>query len=265
MRQYIASFGFDTRRITRSVIKSGIDSGDQIVLLQPAANFDDDGGFVNERAATSTAELVEFFERIDDDIRIVSAPVICPPFDVAIREVSALVTDPARAAQRGIPQNDAEATAPSLGTKAVETIVCPGGGVRELLFVLSVIAAAHPSHIEEVVMVGDLHTKPASIALPTVNPHIPNRAEKTFEAFIKATQTLSDDRITDGDSAVNTTLSVAELTELTGQSKSTVGRHLDSLEEAGVVKSSREGKERVGRLTLGAELYLRDIKLQNSM
>lgn len=264
MRQYIASFGFDTRRITRSVIKSGIDSGDQIVLLQPAVNFDNDGEFVNERAATSTAELVEFFEQIDEDIRIVSAPVVCPPFDVAIREISALVTDPARVARTGVPQNEAEATAPPLGTKAVETIVCPGGGIRELLFVLSVVATAHPSHIEAVVMVGDLHTKPASISLPTVNPHIPDRAEKTFEAFIEATPALSDDRITDRDSAVSTTLSVAELTELTGQSKSTVGRHLDSLEEAGVVESSREGKERVGRLTLGAELYFREEKLQNS-
>jgi CRISPR-associated protein Csa3 len=258
MRQYIASFGFDTRRITRPVINSGIDAHDQIVLLQPASNFDDEGEFTNERAANATAELVEFFNQIDSDIRIVSAPITYPPFDVSIREVSALVTDTERAARNGIPQNDAEAGAPSLGTKMVETILCPGGGLRELLFPVSVVAAAHPSHLSGVVMLGDLDTKPTTITLPTVNPHIPDRTKKTFQAFVDETPPLAKDRITGQADAVDTTISVAELSERTEQSRSTVGRHLDSLEGEGVITSTRDGKERVARLTLGAELYFRD-------
>jgi CRISPR-associated protein Csa3 len=258
MRQYIASFGFDTRRITRPVINSGIDAHDQIVLLQPATNFDNEGEFINDRAADATAELVDFFSQIDDDIRIVSAPITYPPFEVAIRELSALVTDAERATRTGIPQNDAEADAPSLGTKAVKTILCPGGGLRELLFPVSIVAAAHPSHLSRVVMLGDLDSKPTTITLPTVNPHIPDRAEKTFQVFVDETPPLAQDRITGQEYAVETTISVAELSKRTEQSRSTVGRHLDSLEEEGVITSTREGKERVARLTLGAELYFRD-------
>lgn len=258
MRQYIATFGFDTRRITRAVIREGVDSGDQIVLLQPTVNFEEEGDeYAAERATEGTRELIEFFNQIDESIRIVSVPVTCSPLRMALQEVSALVTEPARPAEAGIPQNAAAKDAPPLGTKAVETILCPGGGPRELLFAVTIAAAAHLSHISEVVMHGDLDNGVANVNLPQVNPHISDRVEDTFQALInEISPTRTQTTETDDDS--QSELTVTELRELTGKSKSTIGRHLDTLESEGVVFSTRRGKERVACLTLSAELYVRD-------
>jgi len=258
MHQYIAPFGFDTRRVTRAVIREGVDSGDQIVLLQPAVNFEsEDGDYPADQAAEATRDLIEFFGQIDDGIRIVSVPISCSPFEVPLQEASALVTDCARAARTGIPQNAAEKSAPPLGTKAVETILCPGGGPRELLFAVGIAAIAHPSHISKVVMHGDLDGSIATLNLPRVNPHISNRVEETFQALVDE-MSLSETRITETTDSDRAELTVTELSETTGKSKSTIGRHLDMLEAEGVVASHRQGKERVARLTLSAELYVRD-------
>lgn len=258
MRQYIAPFGFDTRRVTRTVIGEGVDSGDQIVLLQPTVNFDSEGDdYAAERAAEGTRELVEFFDQINEGIRIASVPVTCSQFDTALREVSALITDPSRAGNVGIPQNVAEEDAPPLGTKAVETILCPGGGPRELLFAATIAATTHPSYISKVVMHGDLHSGVERMNIPRVNPNIPTRVEETFQALVDEMPS-TEMRSADIDDRAQTELTVTELSELTGKSKSTIGRHLDTLESEDVVSSVRRGKERVARLTLSAELYVCD-------
>jgi CRISPR-associated protein Csa3 len=240
------------------VIAEGIDAGDQIALLQPDANFKDDTDYASKRASEETESLVQFFEQIDEKIRIVSVPVTCNPFEVAVREASALVTNSARATNVGIPQNRAEEKAPQLGTKAVETILCVGGGPRELLFAVHTAAAAHTSHVSKTVLLGDLNTKPSEVNIPRINPYISDRVEETFYALIDETPPLTDMQITDMDDAVQTELTVTEISESTGKSKSTIGRHLDTLEEEGVLSSTRRGKERVAQLTLSAELYLRE-------
>jgi CRISPR-associated protein Csa3 len=261
MRQYIAPFGFDTRRVTRPVIGEGIDSGDQIVLLQPASNFDaENNDYGTEKARTETENLVEFFGQVDDRIRITSAPVVCNPFEVAVREISALLTDPKRATRVGIAQNDGEESAPPLGSKRVETIVCFGAGPRELLFAAHTASAAHASHVQKTILHGDLSEKPAEVSHPRVNPHISQRVEPTFQAFVEETPPLAQARITDMESAIDTELSVTDISERTDKSKSTVGRHLDELESEGLIETRRGGKERFGRLTLSAELYLRDVQ-----
>lgn len=260
MRQYLAPLGFDTRRVTRPIITRGIDAGDQIVLLQPAANRDtaDNDTYAAEEAAAAVNDLTGFFEQVGEQIRITTALVTCHPFEAAVREVSALITDPARAARVGIPENDAARDAPSLGTKAVETTLCLGGGARELLFATHTAAAAHLSHIDHIVLLGDLHSQPTEVALPQVNPHVPDRVSNTFQAFVDATPALTEGRITGMEDAVATQLTVTEIADRTGQSKSTVGRHLDVLASEGLIESERDGKQRVARLTLTAELYLRD-------
>lgn len=259
MRQYLAPFGFDTRRVTRPIIAHGIDAGDQVVLLQPATNFDEDGdSYGKSRAKEAVASLVEFFGQIDDEIRVVSVPITSDPFETAIREVSALITDPTRASRVGIAQNEAEGVAPPLGTKAVETILCPGGGPRELLFAAHTAASAHPHHISHTILMGDLTNQPMEIELPRVNPHVPERARETFQALIDVTEPIPRTRIDGIDDGISADLSVTEISQATGQSKSTVGRHLDALESEDVVKTERDGKQRRARLTLTAELLLRD-------
>lgn len=268
MRQYLAPFGFDTRRVTRPIIARGIDAGDQIVLLQPAANrdetIDNNDSYAAQEAAAAVSDLTDFFKQIDEQIRITTALITCHPFEISVREVSALITDPARAARVGTPENDAARNAPPLGTKAVEMTLCLGGGARELLLATHTAAAAHRTHIDHIVLLGDLSNQPTEVALPQVNPHIPDRVTDTFQAFVDATPALTKTRITEMDDAVATQLTVTEITDRTGQSKSTVGRHLDVLESEGVVDSERDGKQRIARLTLTAELLLRDMQRRNS-
>ncbi|MFC7009830.1 ArsR/SmtB family transcription factor [Halalkalicoccus salilacus] len=79
-----------------------------------------------------------------------------------------------------------------------------------------------------------------------------------FQTFVDATPPLTETRITGTDDAVATELTVTEITDRTGHSKSTVGRHLNILASEGLIHSERNRKERIAPLTLTAELLLRD-------
>lgn len=128
------------------------------------------------------------------------------------------------------------------------------------MFATHTAAAAHLSHIDHLILLGDLDNQPAEVALPQINPHVPDRVTSTFQAFLDATPALIETRITGMDDAVATQLTVTEIADRTGQSKSTVGRHLDVLASEGLVESERDGKQRVAQLTLTAELFLRDMQ-----
>lgn len=101
------------------------------------------------------------------------------------------------------------------------------GGPRDILLPLTVIAAIHADHLQQTYVFSDIDQSVEEWTLPPISATVSEAASKTLDAV-----------------AEHGPCSLSALAETVDKSKSTVGRHLDALEEAGLVRSWMEGKHR---------------------
>lgn len=101
------------------------------------------------------------------------------------------------------------------------------GGPRDILLPLTVVAAIHADHLQQTYVFSDIDQSVREWALPPISATVPEAASKTLDAV-----------------AEYGPCSLSTLAENANKSKSTVGRHLDTLEETGLVRSWMEGKHR---------------------
>jgi len=101
------------------------------------------------------------------------------------------------------------------------------GGPRDILLPLTVVATVHADNLQQTYVFSDIDQNIQEWALPPITAVVPDAASKTLESV-----------------AAHGPCSLSLLAERTDKSKSTVGRHLDALEEAGLVRSWMEGKHR---------------------
>lgn len=121
-----------------------------------------------------------------------------------------------------------------------ELIVNLGGGPREIFLPLSVAALVAGNEIDSVLQFTDVDQEVIEIQLPEIMESVPSKTHRTLRtiANLEGVSTLP------------------EVAEQGGQSRSTVGRHLDDLAAAGVVKTEKQGKTRHIELTLSGRLRL---------
>lgn len=105
-----------------------------------------------------------------------------------------------------------------------ERIVSLGGGARDVLLPLTVATMAYAPAIETALFFSDVDGTVREWTLPRLTARVPERTSETVAAIREA----------DG------SLSLSELAERTGQSKSTVVRHVKALEGEGIVETSHE-------------------------
>ena len=121
-----------------------------------------------------------------------------------------------------------------------ETIANFGGGPREIFLAFTIAALVTANQIDTVLQFTDIDQEVTHLQLPELMTAPPSKTHTTLQAVATAGQ--------------ETTL--PQVADQSGQSRSTVGRHLDALESAGAVETEKQGKTRHIRLTLGGQLRL---------
>ncbi|WP_372480052.1 CRISPR-associated CARF protein Csa3 [Halomicrobium sp. HM KBTZ05] len=121
-----------------------------------------------------------------------------------------------------------------------ETIANFGGGPREIFLAFSIAALVANEQIDTVLQFTDIDEEVRELQLPELIQSLPVKTHETLRTVAKL----------DGESTLPT------IADKSGQSRSTVGRHLDELEAAGTIKTEKRMKTRHVELTLGGRLQL---------
>lgn len=114
-----------------------------------------------------------------------------------------------------------------------EVVVVLGGGARDIFLPLSVATIAHQKLVDMILQFSDIDGQIREISLP-------NFAHQLAQSQI---ETLHSIAISD------TPLSLSDLAEVTGISKSTAARHVQKLETNGFVESEYHGRAKIIELT----------------
>lgn len=128
-----------------------------------------------------------------------------------------------------------------------ETIVVLGGGAREILLPLTVATFSNENYIDTILQVGDIDSSVRRIPQLNLRGNISN-AEGTLLADI---------------TALDTPLSISEIATELEKSKSTVARHVDSLESEGFVQTTKEGRTKTVEQTDSGRIFLSDGEFNN--
>ncbi|MFB6202352.1 MAG: CRISPR-associated CARF protein Csa3 [Halorhabdus sp.] len=220
MRTYVSPIGYDTRRVTRPVVKAGLGPDDTVLMLRPAEESD------TERANRAIADVESLLQEIeaaaDHSVRRVSTE----SFDTTIRECCAILDEMAEEA---------------------ETIVSLGGGARDILLPLTIAAMVRSDRVDRTLFFSDIDQEVRPLSLPDLTTRVPERTQKTFASIA-------------AEGSWQTLTSIADTTD---QSKSTVIRHVNNLEKAGVVESDTSEKAKRVRVSFSGDLLSRAWGLQS--
>lgn len=170
-----------------------------------------------ERAARTIADVEQFLQEIEPGIEVTVERVGTESFEATVGECCRAI--------------DGVGDGP-------ETIVALGGGARDVLLPLTVAALVYANRIDTALFFSDLNSAVREWPLPDLTARPPERTGHTLGVLVAASgwQTLS------------------ALTEATDLSKSTVIRHVQELETAGVVESETTDREKRVRVTFTGEL-----------
>ena len=166
---------------------------------------------------SAVADVKQIFSELGPNIEVVVEQITYDEFPTAVMECTDIL-----AAAKG------------------ETVANFGGGPREIFLAFTVAALVTNDHIDTVLQFTDIDEEVKELHLPELMTSLPSKTDQTLRTIARL----------DGD----TTLPA--VAERSGQSRSTVGRHLDELEMAGAVQTDKQGKTRHVELTLGGRLQL---------
>ena len=167
MRTYISTLGFHETRVTRPVIKHGIDAGDRVVLVRPAS----EGG--SDRAEDAIGYVEDMIGEVEPDASVTTAQVDASDFTAAILECSDVLD-----------AVDRERT----------LIVNFGGGAREVLLPLMLATVLHARDVDRAFQYTDVEQDVRTIEIPNLTAQVPTSAVDTFDliARLESEVTLSE-------------------------------------------------------------------------
>ena len=119
-----------------------------------------------------------------------------------------------------------------------EVTVSLGGGARDVLLPLTVTALVFAGQIDRALFFSDLDSTVQEWTLPNLTAQVPDRTLETFETIFTGDEWLS----------------LSTIADETGQSKSTVVRHVNDLEDAGIVEADANARAKQVRINSTGEL-----------
>lgn len=122
-----------------------------------------------------------------------------------------------------------------------ETIVILGGGARELLLPLTVATFTSTESVDTVLQVGDIDSSVRKI--PQLN--------------LRGNVSDAEARLLANLDTLQTPLSISEIATELEKAKSTIARHISSLESEGFVKTAKQGRSKSVSLTDSGRVFLR--------
>lgn len=211
MRTYISPIGYDTRRVTRPVVTTGLSGEDRVLLLRPSTEAD------TERAEQAVADVEQLLQEIEPEADCLIERISTDSFEETVRDCCAIIGGTA---------------------DEHELIVSLGGGARDILLPLTVASLVFARRIDRALFFSDLDSSVQEWTLPHLTTHVPNRASDTFGTLVEA-----DNWVT-----------LSTIADRTNQSKSTVIRHVNDLEDAGLLESDTSEKAKRVRVSFSGEL-----------
>ena len=122
-----------------------------------------------------------------------------------------------------------------------ETIVVLGGGAREILLPLTVATFSNEKHIDTVLQVGDIDSSVRRLPRLNLRGNI-------SDAEAALLGDLND---------LERPLSISDIATELDKSKSTIARHIDSLESENFVRTTKEGRTKMVEITNSARIFLK--------
>lgn len=153
MRTYVSTMGFHETRVTRPVLRTGLDDGDRVVLLRPDTESDPD------RGQEAVAYVEDMLHEIAPGSTVTVESIDHESFETAVLQCS----DVLRAAQ---------------GT----LIVNFGGGARELFLPLTIAAVVHAREIDTAIQYTDIGQDVRDWEVPSLGADVSEEAVETLRA-----------------------------------------------------------------------------------
>lgn len=176
-----------------------------------------------ERATQAIADVEQFLHEIEPGFVVDVERVATETFEATVRECCAVLASVA---------NDHE------------TIVALGGGARDVLLPLTVAALVYAREVDTALFFSDLDSSVREWPLPDLTATVPDRTRDTLAAVVQA-----------GDWCT-----LNQLAAETDQSKSTVIRHVNDLEDRGILEADTRGTAKRVRVTFTGKLLSNDGK-----
>lgn len=150
MRTYVSTLGFHGARVTRPVLRYGLDDEDVVVLLRPAEESGD------ERASEGL-----------DHVRNVLGEV-APGASIAVERVD-LEFEAAVTQCRAV-----------LAEANGELVVNFGGGTREVFLPLTIATLLHGPHVDHALQYTDVGQEVRELPVPNLSAQVPEATWPTF-------------------------------------------------------------------------------------
>ena len=123
-----------------------------------------------------------------------------------------------------------------------DRIVSLGGGARDVLLPFTIAALTHVRLLSAALFFSDLDGTVREWNLPRLTAQVQQTTMSTLQTIANTEEEIS----------------IPELTAETGNSKSTVTRHVTALADAGAIETWTDGKTKFAQVTLTGQLLLRD-------
>jgi len=172
------------------------------------------------RAAEAIDDVERLLQEIEPDVSLTIEKITHNDFSTAVLDCSDLI----RAANG-------------------DRIVSLGGGARDVLLPFAIAATTHVRLLSAVFFFSDLDGGIREWSLPRLTAMIQDTTVPTLRAIIDAEDAIS----------------IPELTDRTGSSKSTVTRHVTALADKNAIETWTEGKTKFARPTLTGRLLLPEL------
>jgi len=174
----------------------------------------------DSRAEEAIEDVERLLQEIEPEITLTTEQISHGDFETALLESSDLI----RAAEG-------------------DRIVSLGGGARDVLLPFAIAATTHVRLLDTVLFFSDLDGPVQEWSLPRLTAAIQETTAATLQMIVDTA---------DG-------ISVPELTDRTGVSKSTVTRHVTALANKGAIETWTDGKTKYAQATITGRLLLRDL------
>lgn len=173
---------------------------------------------LDSRAREAITDVKRLLQEIEPNVSVTTERISCNEFADAVLECSDLIL-----AAEG------------------ERIVTLGGGARDVLVPFVTAALTHANMVDTALFFSDVDGTVDEWDLPRLTATLHETIKPTVAALEQA----------GGEASMPT------LTDITGQSKSTVTRHVKQLDEEDIIDVWTEGKTKHMKITLVGELLLR--------
>ena len=186
MRTYVSTLGFHETRVTRPVLRHGLEEGDAVVLLRPATEADEG------RGNDAVAHIEDMVDEITPGASVVIERVDHSEFETAVLQCS----DVLRAAEG-------------------ELVVNFGGGAREIFLPLTLATVAHAQLVDMALQYTDIEQRVREWRVPNLTADVSERVWPTLATIADHDEEISISDITARSEASKSTVTrhVQELAE----------------------------------------------------